>query len=59
MIELLQAQQLVYASKGIERSKQLAATYFNTAITAIMQLDQSVAREALISLTHSLQDRVQ
>ncbi|CAJ0911956.1 11850_t:CDS:2 [Entrophospora sp. SA101] len=46
------ARKLVYQSNGIEKTKLLASSHCQKAITAISQLPESDARDALIQLAH-------
>lgn len=46
------AVELVFASKGIERTKELARVHAETAVDAILELDASVHRDSLIHLAN-------
>ncbi|CAH1765121.1 12084_t:CDS:2 [Entrophospora sp. SA101] len=48
------ARKLVYQSNGIEKTKLLASSHCQKAITAISQLPESDARDALIQLAHKV-----
>mmetsp|Transcript_7511 Transcript_7511/g.11768 ORF Transcript_7511/g.11768 Transcript_7511/m.11768 type:complete len:498 (+) Transcript_7511:103-1596(+) len=48
---------MVYASKGIERTKELAQTHAELAMNAVLQLNQSEYRDALVHLAYKVVDR--
>lgn len=48
------AQQLVFESDGIERTKQLARVHAEIAMEAAMELDHTVHRDALINLAYKV-----
>jgi geranylgeranyl pyrophosphate synthase len=51
------AQQLVFDSDGIERTKQLARVHAEIAMEAAMELDHTVHRDALINLAYRVVSR--
>jgi len=51
------ARDFVARSKGIERSRELAAHYCNLAVNALLRLPPSTARDALFTLTHNVLTR--
>ncbi|GAM22902.1 hypothetical protein SAMD00019534_060770, partial [Acytostelium subglobosum LB1] len=51
------ARDMVFKSKGIERTRNLAIEHCNKAIQCLMQLPQSEPRDLLINLTHTVVTR--
>mmetsp|Transcript_6261 Transcript_6261/g.9626 ORF Transcript_6261/g.9626 Transcript_6261/m.9626 type:complete len:494 (-) Transcript_6261:77-1558(-) len=52
-----EAVNMVYASKGIERTKELAQTHAELAMNAVLELNQSEYRDALVHLAYKVVDR--
>ena len=51
------AHELVMSSDGLERTKELAIEYSNQAVEAILELEQSESRDALIRLARQITTR--
>jgi solanesyl diphosphate synthase len=51
------AQQLVFESDGLEQTKHLARLHAEIAMEALLELDDSVHRDALINLAHKVVSR--
>jgi geranylgeranyl pyrophosphate synthase len=51
------AQQLVFESDGLEQTKHLARLHAELAMEALLELDDSVHRDALINLAHKVVSR--
>ena len=51
------AVELVFKSDGIERTKELARVHSEIAMEALLELDSSIYRDALINLTHKVVSR--
>jgi geranylgeranyl pyrophosphate synthase len=51
------AHDLVMSSDGLERTKELAMEYSNQAVEAILELEQSDSRDALVKLARQITTR--
>ena len=51
------AVELVFKSNGIERTKELARVHSELAMEALLELDGSVYRDSLITLSHKVVSR--
>mmetsp|Transcript_4571 Transcript_4571/g.6942 ORF Transcript_4571/g.6942 Transcript_4571/m.6942 type:complete len:146 (-) Transcript_4571:105-542(-) len=51
------AVELVFASDGIWKTKQLAQVHAELAVEAVLELDPSAHRDALVHLAHKVVDR--
>ena len=55
--DIEKAHELVLKSDGLERTKELAIEYSNQAVEAILELEQSDARDALVKLARQITTR--